>query len=52
MTRDPVCGMNVEPNQAAGKSEYQSQTYYFCSASCKERFEQEPSRYADQSVGG
>ncbi|WP_367079317.1 YHS domain-containing protein, partial [Luteitalea sp.] len=30
--KDPVCGMTVEPAKAAATSEYQGQTYYFCSA--------------------
>ena len=43
---DPVCKMTVEPNQAAGQSTYKGQTYYFCSVSCKEQFDQEPEAYA------
>jgi hypothetical protein len=27
--KDPVCGMEVDPQQAAGRSEYQAKTYYF-----------------------
>ena len=30
MTQDPVCGMDVQPEQAAGQSEYQGRTFYFC----------------------
>ena len=33
MARDPVCGMHVEEQRAAGTSEYQGETCYFCSAS-------------------
>ena len=50
--RDPVCGMRVEEEGAAGKSEYQGQTYYFCSAVCKSKFGEEPGRYADGEGGG
>jgi YHS domain-containing protein len=46
MAKDPVCGMDVDPKQAAGKSEYQGQTYYFCSAGCKKAFDKEPAKYA------
>lgn len=46
MARDPVCGMDVNEQQAAGKSEYQGQTYYFCSSNCKQQFDQNPQRYA------
>jgi YHS domain-containing protein len=49
MVRDPVCGMMIEPNSAAGKSEYQGQTYYFCSTGCKNAFEKEPQRYTGQT---
>jgi len=54
MAKDPVCGMDVDPKQAAGKSEYQGQTYYFCSADCKKSFDKEPQKYiglAKQSAG-
>ncbi len=43
--KDPVCGMDVDPERAAGRSEYEDETYYFCSATCKERFDQDPQRY-------
>lgn len=45
MHTDPVCGMTVDEESAAGKSEYQGQTYYFCSPGCKVAFDKEPSRY-------
>lgn len=48
MVTDPVCGMEIDPNQAAGKSEYKGQTYYFCSLGCKKAFDKEPEKY----VGG
>ena len=44
--RDPVCGMDIEPATAAGKSEYNGQTYYFCSSGCKQSFDADPARYA------
>src|ERR1044071_6346586 len=42
---DPICGMTVAPETAAGKSEYQGETYYFCAVSCKQRFDADPARY-------
>jgi P-type Cu+ transporter len=45
MERDPVCGMNVDPHQAAGQSEYQGKTYYFCAAGCKRKFDGNPQQY-------
>ena len=29
--KDPVCGMDVEPETAAGRHEHAGTTYYFCS---------------------
>lgn len=49
MQKDPVCGMQIEESKAAGKSEYNGQTFYFCSAACKTRFEDEPEKYVYQS---
>jgi YHS domain-containing protein len=46
MEKDPVCGMDVDPKEAAGKSEFQGKTYYFCSPGCKADFDKEPQRYA------
>lgn len=51
MAKDLVCGMQVDQQQAESKdltSEYQGQTYYFCSASCKRQFDQNPERYVNQ----
>ncbi|MCC6545368.1 MAG: heavy metal translocating P-type ATPase [Nitrospirae bacterium] len=42
MAKDPVCGMDVEPDSAVGKSTYQGETIYFCSLPCKERFDADP----------
>ncbi len=42
---DPVCGMTVDPQRAAGSSEYQGKTYYFCSKGCVAKFEADPERY-------
>ena len=46
MVTDPVCGMQVDPNSAAGSSEYQGQTYYFCSPGCKNDFDKDPDKYS------
>ncbi len=47
--KDPICGMDVTPETAAGKSEYQGQTYYFCSLGCKKTFDKAPEKYAGKS---
>lgn len=49
MAKDPVCGMDVDERQAAGKSEYQGQTYYFCSPGCKQAFDKNPEKYAPKA---
>lgn len=48
--RDPVCGMMVYPKKAEHSSEYKGKTYYFCSSSCKARFDQNPEAHVDQST--
>ncbi len=48
--RDPVCGMDIDPASAAGKSEYKGQTYYFCSSGCKKAFDKEPEKYLGQTA--
>lgn len=52
MVIDPVCGMEVDPKTAAGKSEYQGQTYYFCSPGCKKSFDKEPEKYVGSAKHG
>jgi len=43
--KDPVCGMMVDPQKAAGKVEHEGKTYYFCSARCAGRFRNEPEKF-------
>ena len=42
---DPVCGMSVEPEAAAGRLEHAGRTYLFCSPHCLEAFRSNPPRY-------
>ena len=42
---DVVCGMDIDPATAAGKSEYKGKTYYFCSPGCKRSFDKDPEKY-------
>jgi Cu+-exporting ATPase len=44
--------MQVDEKNAAGQSDYQGQTYYFCSEKCKENFDQNPQQYAKQGAQG
>ncbi|MCU1228767.1 MAG: copper-translocating P-type ATPase [Acidobacteria bacterium] len=45
MSRDPVCGMTVDPQRAAGSSEYHGETFFFCSLSCKAKFDANPAAF-------
>ncbi len=45
MAKDPICGMDVDINKAAAKSEYEGKTYYFCAPGCKTEFDKNPARY-------
>jgi YHS domain-containing protein len=52
---DPVCGMQVDPANAAGEAEYQGRTYYFCSDGCKQKFDTNPQQFTTErgeSAGG
>ncbi len=42
---DPVCGMNVNPPEAAAREEYQGKTYHFCSAACHRKFQADPGSF-------
>ena len=42
---DPVCGMTIDPATAAGSSEYEGQTIYFCNLGCKQKFDANPAAY-------
>ena len=43
---DPVCGMTVDVASAMYRSTFEDTTYYFCSAGCLTRFEENPARFA------
>ena len=45
MTKDPVCGMQVDPNKAPATSSFKGQKYSFCGQDCKQKFDQQPERY-------
>lgn len=52
MTKDPVCGMDVDEKAAAARQDYEGTTYYFCSRACQATFQREPQRYAARPTGG
>ena len=43
--RDPVCGMTVDPANAASTAEYDGKLYHFCSRGCAEKFQRDPKKY-------
>ena len=50
MVIDPVCKMNVEPEKAAAKMDYDGQVYYFCSDICHKAFVAEPGKYTSSTA--
>ena len=56
--KDPVCGMSVDRDKSTAASVYRGKTYHFCSASCRDKFEQAPEKYlaalaqGEQQQGG
>ena len=45
---DPVCGMTVDPESAAGSFDYKGQAYYFCSLHCLEKFREDPEGFLNR----
>lgn len=45
--KDLVCGMEIA-SEGAVKTEYEGRTYYFCSVACKDAFEKEPEKWAEE----
>jgi Cu+-exporting ATPase len=39
---DVICHMDIGIEDAAGRSDYDGRTYYFCSTGCKARFDMDP----------
>jgi YHS domain-containing protein len=48
--QDPVCNMEIDEQSAAGRSQYEGQTYYFCTESCKDEFDRNPQQYVNQGA--
>jgi Cu+-exporting ATPase len=48
--RDPVCGMEIEPQSAFAKREHMGQTFFFCSQSCVDQFDKDPHHYVTTSA--
>jgi Cu+-exporting ATPase len=52
LAKDPVCGMQVDPERAAGSESYRGTAYYFCCRGCLERFRADPERYLSGGAAG
>jgi len=52
MAKDPVCGMDVDPNKAPGTSDYRGKTYYFCCNECKQKFDSNPQSFIPNDERG
>lgn len=46
MAKDPVCGMEVDPESAYAFREYVNHPFYFCSQKCLDAFDADPRSYA------
>ena len=47
MTKDPVCGMEVDEATAEWTSDHMGKTYYFCAPGCKKAFDKDPMKYME-----
>ncbi|MEQ8322060.1 MAG: heavy metal translocating P-type ATPase [Rhodospirillales bacterium] len=45
LTRDPVCGMEIDVTADKPSTEYHDHQFYFCSKGCKSKFLASPSNY-------
>ena len=45
--KDVVCGMTIDSEKAFGKSDFQGETYYFCSNGCLNKFRDNPSGFLE-----
>jgi YHS domain-containing protein len=46
---DPVCAMKISDEETVGTSEYEGNTYHFCSFGCKEQFDADPYKFVHGS---
>ena len=45
ITRDPVCGMSVDPNAGKPTATHEGHTFHFCSQGCHDKFVGDPEAY-------
>jgi Cu+-exporting ATPase len=49
MVRDPVCGMEIKPEEAIATRKLDGKEFYFCSESCIKKFDANPHQYIQNS---
>ena len=52
LSKDPVCGMDVDPGRPAARHEHDGRTYYFCCEGCRNLFKADPEKYSVRSAAG
>jgi len=45
LVKDPICGMDVDPDKTAHHADHGGQQFHFCSAGCLGKFVADPERY-------
>ena len=45
MERDPVCGMQVDPDKTRARAEHGGRAYFFCCEGCAQKFRAAPDKY-------
>lgn len=48
--KDPVCGMDVDPEKTANHFTFENKDYHFCSVGCLTKFKNEPEKYLGETV--
>jgi YHS domain-containing protein len=51
-SKDPVCGMDLDPGTARHMEEHGGKRFYFCSQRCQDDFDKDPERYLKNTPGG
>jgi Cu+-exporting ATPase len=51
LVTDPVCGMKIDPANAAASWVFDGKTYYFCAPSCLAKFQADPRHYLEKKKG-
>ena len=49
---DPVCGMKINPSEAARQTRHGGKLYHFCSEDCLKKFEADPQKFVASKAAG